>query len=298
MKKPLIGILLTTYNDDEVINRCLKSLYFQSYENIIIICVDDGSKKDVESFLDFEYSKDKLIIEKIPHSERAVARDTGISILKNKNVDYFIFLDSDMTLPAGFISIVTNVTLENNYIGVVLPELSFSTYKNYWSKVKVLERNIYKVNSNVNSSSSIEAARFWNMELFPDFEKDLKAFEEIQPTLKARKLGYKIGRVNNIFINHDEKYVSLKNLLKKKTGYFNNMSRHKAVNLKSVLTKFYFFRSQLYHPSNIKEYLKHPLLFFGVIFLYIILTIFAFMHFMKGRVSFVIKYSHSLLQRG
>jgi glycosyltransferase involved in cell wall biosynthesis len=274
--KPLIGILLTTYNDGNIINKCIKSIYFQSYKDIKIVCIDDGSERDVDEFLDFEYLSEKLTIKKIPHSERAVSRDTGIEILKSLNVDYFMFLDSDMTMPDNFITNLVDITIKNEYLGVILPELSYSDYKNFWSKVKVFERNIYRVDAGINSNTSIEAARLWKMDKFPGFLKDLKAFEEIQPTLKARKLGYKIGRANDIYIMHDEKYVSFRNLIKKKTNYFNNMTSHKSVTFKSMLSKFYFFRPQLYHKNNLAQYIKHPFLFSGVITLYSTLTLIAF----------------------
>ena len=56
MKNPLIGILLTTYNDDKIINNCLKSIYYQNYDNLVIVCIDDGSDNDVKNFLDFKFN--------------------------------------------------------------------------------------------------------------------------------------------------------------------------------------------------------------------------------------------------
>ena len=43
-KTPLISIILPVYNAEKYIERALKSLINQSYKNIEILCIDDGSK--------------------------------------------------------------------------------------------------------------------------------------------------------------------------------------------------------------------------------------------------------------
>ena len=44
MKKPLVSILIASYNKDKYVNRCIKSCLNQTYKNIEIIFVDDNSK--------------------------------------------------------------------------------------------------------------------------------------------------------------------------------------------------------------------------------------------------------------
>ncbi len=277
-----IGVLVTTYNDGEIINRCLKSIYNQSYENMYIICIDDGSKVKAEDYIDFEYSSERMNIKYIEHSERAIARDIGINILKEKGVDYFIFLDSDMKLPENFIKETVGFIENTETDGVIFPEKSFSEYTNYWTKVKVFERNLYQVHFKNYSSTSIEAARLWKMSSFLGFEKNLNAFEEIQPTLRAIKAGKKVERIKDTFILHDEKHITLSNLISKKSKYFGYMGNHEAVSLSTVLTRFYFFRPQLYHFKNLLKYIKHPLKFIGVVSMYIVLSFIAFKNMFIG----------------
>ena len=73
------------------------------------------------------------------------------------------------------------------------------------------------------------------------------------------------------------------------------MSSHKAVKLRDVLTKFYFFRPQLYDLKNIIQYIKNPHLFLGLLTMYIILSFLALINFAKGRIRNVAKYSHPML---
>ena len=44
MKNPKISIVICTYNDKNLVKRCLDSIFSQSYKNFEIICVDGGSK--------------------------------------------------------------------------------------------------------------------------------------------------------------------------------------------------------------------------------------------------------------
>lgn len=274
MMNSSIGILITTYNDDpKILNRCLKSIYEQSYENKVIVCIDDGSNNKVTDQILFEYNKEKLIIKRIEHSERAVARIEGMKVLEERSVDYFIFIDSDMILPKNFFESITNYVLLNKCDGLIIPEIAFSEYSNFWSKVKVFERNIYRVQCKADSKSNIDAARFWSMKSFPGFEESLNAFEEIQPTIRAIHLGLRISKTDEVYILHDEKFVTLSNLLGKKTAYFNTMACNKSVNIMDVISRYYFFRPQFYNLKNVKLYILHPIIFLGVIFLYTSLTL-------------------------
>ena len=44
MKNPLVSILIASYNKEKYVKRCIKSCLSQTYKNIEIIFIDDGSK--------------------------------------------------------------------------------------------------------------------------------------------------------------------------------------------------------------------------------------------------------------
>lgn len=268
-----VGVIITTYNDGPMLNTCLKSVYSQDYDNLQIVCVDDGSEIKPASNIDFNYSDKRMTILNLPHGERAIARQAGIDFLKKLDIDYLLFLDSDMVLSDGFISNSMKFAKEQKADGIIFPEIAFSKASNYWSKVKVFERNLYQVHYDHWDPSSIEAARMWHIDSFLGFEDGLKAFEEIQPTIRAYKVGKRIMKTKGSKISHDEKKVTFKGLMKKKQGYFTSMGGHEAVSLKSMIKKYYFFRKQLYVKSNLIQYVKHPMLFFGVVWMYIVLTV-------------------------
>ncbi|MFZ5596264.1 MAG: glycosyltransferase family 2 protein [Bacillota bacterium] len=283
MNRPTLGILITSYNDDRaILNRCIRSAYEQDYENLFIVCIDDGSDVPVSEVIDFPFTESRLQIKRIRHSERSVSRDTGLEVLREKGADYFVFIDSDMVLPAGFASRAVDFITGNKCTGVVIPEVAFSQSDNYWTRVKVFERNLYQAVCPVNRTS-IEAARLWDLKNFPGFCNGLNAFEEIQPTINCINSGGRVCRTADTYILHDEKHVSLGGLLKKKSGYFSVMGDHRAANLGDMFTRFYFFRPQLYTIKNIKSYFSHPLLFLGVVLLYTALSASATVNIIRGR---------------
>ena len=88
-----ISIIVPCYNSEKTLDRCLKSLLNQTYKNLEIICVDDGSSDNTLNKLKEYTSKDgrvKYIENK--HRGASKARNTGID---NSTGDYIMFCDSD-----------------------------------------------------------------------------------------------------------------------------------------------------------------------------------------------------------
>lgn len=93
MNKPIISIIVPVYNIDKYISKCIDSLLFQSFKDIEIILVDDGSI-DLSGKICDEYAlKDNRI--KVIHKENdglSSARNTGLALAKG---EYIGFVDGD-----------------------------------------------------------------------------------------------------------------------------------------------------------------------------------------------------------
>lgn len=93
MSEAKISIIIPVYNVEKYIGRCVESLLRQTFEDIEIILVNDGSKDNSGRLCDETAKKDARI--KVFHQENqgvSVARNTGIS---NASAEYIIFVDSD-----------------------------------------------------------------------------------------------------------------------------------------------------------------------------------------------------------
>ena len=87
---PLVSIIVPVYNVEQYIRRCIDSIISQSYKNIELIIVDDGSTDSSPQIIK-EY-KDKAIIVTQRNKGQAAARNTG---LKYATGNYICFVDSD-----------------------------------------------------------------------------------------------------------------------------------------------------------------------------------------------------------
>lgn len=87
---PLVSVILPTYNRADIIVNSVQSVLDQTYENIELIVVDDGSTDNTENVLSVYGDKIKYI--KQTNKGVSAARNAGISISSG---DYIAFIDSD-----------------------------------------------------------------------------------------------------------------------------------------------------------------------------------------------------------
>ena len=92
-KASLITVIVPVYKVEDYLDRCVKSIVRQTYENLEIILVDDGSTDRCPEMCDAWAHKDKRI--RVIHKENgglSEARNVG---MKNANGDFIGFVDSD-----------------------------------------------------------------------------------------------------------------------------------------------------------------------------------------------------------
>lgn len=99
--EPLVSVVIPVWNTGEEAQRLVKSLRKQTYPNIEIIAVDDGSTDDSLSVLRGLAKNDERM--KVIHQENAgasAARNAGIKAASGK---YVIFVDSDDDVAESFV---------------------------------------------------------------------------------------------------------------------------------------------------------------------------------------------------
>lgn len=100
----LVSVIIPCYNSEKYIRECLKSVIDQSYENIEIIIVNDGSKDNsLKEISRIEDHRIRVINQQ--NLGACVARNKGI---ENAKGEYVIFLDSDDWLLEGAIEAQVN----------------------------------------------------------------------------------------------------------------------------------------------------------------------------------------------
>ncbi|WP_313114934.1 glycosyltransferase family 2 protein [Aequorivita sediminis] len=103
-KQFLVSIIVPVYNTETYLRDCLNSIINQSYSNIEIILINDGST-DASGKICDEYAvrDDRVVVFHQQNSGPSVARNLGLDKAKGK---YFAFIDSDDLYHYQFIEIL------------------------------------------------------------------------------------------------------------------------------------------------------------------------------------------------
>ncbi|MBQ8782819.1 MAG: glycosyltransferase family 2 protein [Clostridia bacterium] len=90
---PLISVIVPVYNVEKYIDRCVTSIVEQTYENLEIILVDDGSPDNSGALCDEWAKKDSRI--KVFHKENGGLSDARNAGTKLATGEYITYIDSD-----------------------------------------------------------------------------------------------------------------------------------------------------------------------------------------------------------
>ncbi len=127
MKKIKVSVIIPSYNEEKNIEECLKTILDQSYSEIEVIVVDDGSS-----------DKTPEIVKKYPvklltqaHLGPAKARNFGVS---NTTGEILVLLDADMSFSHEFVEDLVEPIISGQYKGTFSKEEYISNWENVWSR--------------------------------------------------------------------------------------------------------------------------------------------------------------------
>ena len=109
MNQPLISVIVPIYGIERYVGHCIESLMQQTYQNLEIILVDDGSPDHCPQICDLYASKDKRI--KVIHKENGglvTARKAGVQVAHG---EYIGFVDGDDWVGVGFYQAILNTIM-------------------------------------------------------------------------------------------------------------------------------------------------------------------------------------------
>ncbi|MBD5133161.1 MAG: glycosyltransferase [Clostridiales bacterium] len=108
--QPLVSVIVPVYNVEKYLVCCLDSIIGQTYQNLEIILVNDGSTDGSgEICLRYEQSDPRVRLFTQENSGLSAARNTGLDHMKG---DYIVFVDSDDYIAPHLIEILLNKALE------------------------------------------------------------------------------------------------------------------------------------------------------------------------------------------
>lgn len=92
-KKPKVSVIIPTYNRAHIISRAIQSVLDQTYQDLEIIIVDDGSTDNTESVIK-SFNDKRIIYNKSNNKNKGVASARNIGV-KLSRAEYIAFQDSD-----------------------------------------------------------------------------------------------------------------------------------------------------------------------------------------------------------
>ncbi len=157
MKNVLASVIVPAYNAEKTIGRCIDSLLNQTFENIEIIIVDDGSTDGTELICS-SFCDERI---RFVHQENggvSSARNRGLEIAEG---EYILFCDSDDWVEENFVECLCN-EFDNSDIDLVVCGLYLNDIPN---------KKICTKNSDSEKIKIIDASGFTELR-----EKDLLAY--------------------------------------------------------------------------------------------------------------------------
>lgn len=127
--KPIVSIVIPCYNSEKYLSRCLDSILSNSYKNIEIICINDGSTDLTQNILN-EYSKNDIRIICLRQDNKGLsgARNKGLDNVSS-NSSYVLFIDSDDYIDNDYIETLVSCA-ENDKSDIVVSSFFFSSDNN------------------------------------------------------------------------------------------------------------------------------------------------------------------------
>jgi len=276
MKK--VSVIIPVYNVEKYLERCLNSVINQTYSNLEIVLVNDGSTDNSKDICDKYEKQDKRVklINK-PNGGLGSARNKGIS---ESTGEYILFLDSDDYIDLTAIEKMMHYAEEYDIVCCGFDRISEETKKIYSKELiefpmeeifiensimetaflnpaswgKLIKKSLIKNMEFSNNKKSIEDILFY-LELVPKVKK-IKIVKEI--------LWHYMVRENSLIMSINEEKTRLfeTELLTIKDKYILNCYDDKIMN---YLTLEVFIHNCISIPSriynnkdvNIKEYIKH-----------------------------------------
>ena len=174
--KPLVSVIIPVYNVEPYLRKCVDSVIKQTYENIEIILIDDGSTDRSGSICDeYKVNDKRITVIHQNNSGLSIARNVGINNCKG---DYICFIDSDDFVLPEFVETLLNMCLKNNTLLSVCCMKSVydnpkKNHKTYELKDEILSNEEF-----IDKEIDVACAKLYKSELFSDIRFPPKKIHE------------------------------------------------------------------------------------------------------------------------
>lgn len=197
--KDLISVVIPIYNVEKYLRKCIETVISQTYTNIEVILVNDGSTDNRLQICNEFKEKDNRV--KVINKKNGGLSDARNAGLKNAQGKYICFIDSDDFISEKYIEELYNLIIENN------AQIAVCNYEKVSEKGKtIFRKNI--ISQTISGKKAIEKLndkdfgwvsiiawnKFYNINLFKNIEYPVgKIHEDEFVTYKLYYLAEKVA---------------------------------------------------------------------------------------------------------
>lgn len=243
-----VSVIVPVFNNEKVLERCLKSIKNQTFTDIEVIVINDGSSDNSLQIIEKFLIKDTRF--KLRNQENkgvSESRNYGISISKG---DYILNVDSDDWIEDDYIEKMYCKAVNNN-LDIIISDAIKHTYLNdiFIKDLDIADEKIisgkeyleifFKENLNGFTWNKLVKRKLYNNISYPT---DISLFEDLYVVSKLANKARRIGKINYPFYHYMESENSLTKML--------NISK-----ICDVYNVFIRLKSDFSEDINIREYL-------------------------------------------
>ena len=240
------SIIISTYNNKKLINKCIDSILSQTYNNYEIIVIDDGSTDNTYSYLKDKY-KNKIQLFKQKNSGVSSARNYGLSKVTG---DYVIFVDSDDWIDNDSLEKINEIC-QNGDLDLIITNVKYTNGKKVYKPYQCKENNKVSKQALIETIISLEYGEkkygniFGNCRCIGGKIYKTKIIKENNITFNNKISTFEDGIFNinfvkiskNIFVTNYSYYNYYQNI-NSVTHKKNNNNEEKILNIISELRNF------------------------------------------------------------
>jgi Glycosyltransferases involved in cell wall biogenesis len=118
--EPLISVIVPVYNTEKYVGKCIESILNQTYRNIELVLVNDGSKDEsLEICQQYESQDGRVVVIDKKNGGLSAARNTGACAAKG---DWIMFVDGDDWIELGMCEAMIAKTIADGALELVMCE--------------------------------------------------------------------------------------------------------------------------------------------------------------------------------
>ena len=246
MKKPKVTVIIPVYNAEDYIGRCLDSVLKQTYQDFLILAINDGSTDRTDEILK-KYAKD--FPEKIKYIKQ---KNMGVAKTRNKGIllaesEYITFIDNDDFIDEDYleklmpvrdeVDVVISGYRRKNNAGKIIKEVELED--TVWSKfiVPAPWAKIYRKDFIIKNK-----LEFLDNDIGEDIYFNIPAMLIARKVKILKYIGYNWFLNEKSVSNTKQKKIKNVNVMKLLNSLYNDLDRRGLIKDNQEVLELFFYR--------------------------------------------------------